>query len=132
MSSWLLLLGSNVDGDTRIDVATLALSKLGQVDALTPTMVFPADGMVPGRFYNALRRLDSEFVRARLRDELHTIEVGLGRNRCLNDTVAIDIDILARQYRGHWYWDAHALAKNEHQRSMVKTLLCKAGITLRP
>ena len=129
-NSWLLLLGSNHDGETRVRKAILKLVPLGAVRALTPIRSFPADGDGVGQFHNVLVRIDQAPERDELVPRLKSIEDALGRDRDDATNITIDIDILARHDGKAWQIDPHAQDKGELHRAMVQTLLRQAGITV--
>lgn len=130
MTSWLLLLGSNQDGEVRLQQALQQLDKIGSVRALTPILLFPAEGAATGHYHNALAVLDAQEARDNLNTQLKAIEKRLGRDHANPDIIAVDIDILAQRNNHHWKLDPHAFAKKVHQLTAVKTLLRHAGVTV--
>lgn len=132
MNGWLLLLGSNRDGEVQVRQAMLKLVDLGAPRALTPIRAFEADGSGEGEFHNALVQLDAGADRQRLEAALKQIEQAMGRRHDDQAEVVIDIDILARQHDGRWQPDPHARDKGEFMRVPVRALLEQAGIELEP
>lgn len=130
MTSWLLLLGSNRDGETRVREAILKLVSLGAVRALTPIRTFAADGDGEGEFQNALVQIDQAPQRAELEPCLKAVEDAMGRDRRDTQAVVIDIDILACGDGTSWQPDRHARAKGEFDRATVQTLLSQADIRI--
>lgn len=130
MTSWLLLLGSNRDGEARVREAILKLVPLGDVRALTPIRTFAADGDGDGEFHNALVQVDAASTGQALKAQLMAIEDAMGRDRKDSHHVAIDIDILAHRENTNWQPDPHAQEKGEFARASVQALLHQAEITI--
>ncbi len=130
MTSWLLLLGSNRNGEARVREAVLKLVPLGAVRALTPIRAFAAEGDGQGEFHNTLVQIDQAPDRQTLVPLLKAIEDAMGRDRADASAVAIDIDILASGDGHSWQPDQHALDKGEFRRISVKSLLEHAEIDI--
>lgn len=130
MTSWLLLLGSNRDGEARVREAILKLVPLGAVRTLTSIRTFAADGDTEGEFQNALVQIDQAPERTELEPRLKAIEDAMGRDHNDTQAVVIDIDILACGDGASWQPDLHAQAKGEFGRVTVQTLLAQADITI--
>lgn len=131
MTSWLLLLGSNRDGEARVRDAILKLVPLGAVRALTPIRIFAADGSGEGEFHNALVQIDQAPGREELEPCLKAIENAMGRDHSDAQSVVIDIDILACGDGHAWQPDRHAQEKGEFARATVQALLSQADIRIR-
>lgn len=126
---WLLLLGSSLPTDDRLQRALSRLGELGTAHAVTPVRRFPSYTGEPGRWYfNALAELDSAQGRDQLHAQLRAIEAQLGRRRDVPGEVAIDLDILAVDDGHGWRTDAHALAKGDLDHPTTRGLLALAGI----
>lgn len=130
MTSWLLLLGSNRDGEARVREAILKLVPLGAVRTLTAIRTFAADGDTEGEFQNALVQINQAVERTELEPRLKAIEDAMGRDRSDTHAVVIDIDILACGDGTSWQPDLHAQAKGEFGRATVQTLLTQADIRI--
>ncbi|MGA7296984.1 MAG: 2-amino-4-hydroxy-6-hydroxymethyldihydropteridine diphosphokinase [Rhodanobacteraceae bacterium] len=130
MTSWLLLLGSNRNGEAHVREAVLKLVALGAVRALTPIRAFVADGDGQGEFHNTLVQIDQAPDRQTLEPLLKSIEDAMGRDRTDANAVVIDIDILASGDGHSWQPDRHALNKGEFRRASVQALLAQAEIDI--
>lgn len=129
-ATWLLLLGSNLDRDERVQAALLALGALGAVTTVTAIRRVPGRGTAPTPdYYNALATLDSALERPALLANLKRIERELGREHG-TASVAIDIDLLARRVDSRWQADGHARAKGDLGEPPVPGLLKEAGIVI--
>jgi len=119
---WLLLLGSNRASDQSVQQAIAALGQIGTVQLLgTIEHLPPNQGNGPW-YYNALLSVRTGLSAAALVAASQRIEQALGRDRSTPDSVAIDIDVLAR-YARRWVADAHAQTSGKlEQRSTIKLL----------
>lgn len=128
--AWLLMLGSNLDGDERVHAALAALRALGPAAFATVILRLPAHGDASAPdYYNALAILESGLDRTALVTNLKRIERELGRVHG-SGRVAIDIDLLARRDGGRWIADPHALEKNDIGKPPAPLLLREAGIDI--
>lgn len=119
---WLLLLGSNRDSDQSVRQAITALAQVGSVQLLGAIEHLPPNQGNGAWYYNALLSLCSDLPAPALVSALQRIEQALGRDRSTPDSVAIDIDLLARYAQG-WVADAHAQTSGKlEQRSTLKLL----------
>lgn len=125
--SWLLLLGSNLADSSRVDEALSRLSQLGTLTLLTPVARYPSH-CGTDEYFNALARLDTASEGEPLRQQLHELEIALGRRRDVPGEVAIDVDILASYRDGRWHADSHAVGKGEFAHMPVTALLPLADI----
>lgn len=124
---WLLVLGSNLDGDRTLREGLSALSVLGVVEPLTAVVRTPAR-QGGGRYHNAIASLRCGLDEEALRVALKAIEARLGRVRDGRAEVALDIDPLAVDEGAGWREGAHARAKGELRRDPVPALLALAGV----
>lgn len=94
---YLLLLGSNIDRNRSVREAHLALSKLGEIEAVSAVYASAAVG-APGtpEFHNQALLLRAPLKRSALRDHARKIEADLGRVRAEDPNAprTIDIDIV--------------------------------------
>ncbi|MBN8737736.1 MAG: 2-amino-4-hydroxy-6-hydroxymethyldihydropteridine diphosphokinase [Xanthomonadales bacterium] len=129
-SSWLLMLGSNLDGDERVHAALAALRMLGPAKFVTTIRRLPAHGDASAPdFHNVLVTLESGRDRAALVADLKRIEHELGRVHG-SGRVAIDIDLLARRDGVRWLADPHATEKGDLDQPPARVLLREAGIAV--
>jgi len=128
--TWLLMLGSNLDGDERVHAALAALRALGPVAPVTMIRRLPAHGDASAPdYHNVLATLESGLDRTALVADLKRIERELGRVRG-SGRVAIDIDLLARRDGARWLADPHAVEKGDIDRPPTPLLLREAGISI--
>lgn len=130
MQRWLLLLGSNLASDDAVRTALARLSDFGTLAELTKIRKFASHDGKRRPYYNSLVSLESRGERDEVVAGLKQIERELGRGYETNDTVTIDLDILASLRNSRWIPDPHASQKREFEHSPVVVLLREAGICI--
>lgn len=132
MSSWLLLLGSNLADDGRVRQALDELSALGRCRALGPIRRLRPAGGGTGWYYNAVATLEHP-DEAALREALRALQARLGREEGHPTRVDIDIDLVARaDADGCWRMDRHTASKPEMREGPIREFFDAMGVVLHP
>lgn len=127
----LLLLGSNLADDRRLQQGLAALGALGALERPVPVLHLPPRHGTGAWYFNTLAVLECTLDDAALLRALHGIEAVLGRRRDGGAEVAIDIDRLAvAAPGGDWRADPHAVEKGELAGRPARDLLAASGIAI--
>ncbi|MBS3896359.1 2-amino-4-hydroxy-6-hydroxymethyldihydropteridine diphosphokinase [Silanimonas sp.] len=129
MTNWLLVLGSNVDGQMQLCKAVSRLKTLGEVRVLVKPITTVAEPPGSPAYCNGLVVLCTDVADLSTLDTaLKAIEAALGRDRSQSDRVAMDIDVLALGVAGGWQLTCPARSKADLAKTYVSTLLQAAGV----
>jgi 2-amino-4-hydroxy-6-hydroxymethyldihydropteridine diphosphokinase len=131
MREWLLVIGSNMDGEAQLGRAILRLQALGEVQTLGPPVTTVAEPPGAPDYCNVLVSIRTEVADLPTLDAaLKAIESALGRDRRQRDLIALDIDVLALGGAGRWRLTGPARRKRDFAKAYVCTLLQTAGISV--
>ncbi|MDE2085305.1 MAG: 2-amino-4-hydroxy-6-hydroxymethyldihydropteridine diphosphokinase, partial [Xanthomonadaceae bacterium] len=128
---WLLQLGSNFPSDKIVRSALAILAGAGILTTLTKIKKFGSYDGKRRSYYNVLVSFVAVGERNEIVAMLKRIERELGRSGSPNDTVTIDLDILASLQNAEWIPDRYALQKREFERPPVVAMLRDARIRIK-
>lgn len=124
MPEWLVVLGSNHGGESKLHAAIAAMATLGEATLRGGVMITPAEPAGGPDYANALAELRTDIAEPEALDRaLKEIEAKLGRDRRVPGVVALDADLLAHATVRGWRLVPRAREKRETEKGYVRALL---------